>query len=196
LQASLKFLLKIGFKMKTRFGAILTFSIMLLALASTTSFAQTNGNAQDRVAGQNGSSETAKEAEKVKGEVDLKLDELKARHETVLFACLESTGCEPLSKGQTVDGHLITEEPKQGNAINLPKPAYPLIARAAHASGRVEVQVVIDEEGKVIAAQAISGHPLLHAAALKAAREATFTPILVDGKPFKMAGVLNYNFNL
>jgi outer membrane biosynthesis protein TonB len=56
--------------------------------------------------------------------------------------------------------------------------------------------VVIDEEGKVIAAQAISGHPLLHAAALKAAREATFTPVLLDGKPFKIAGVIDFNFML
>lgn len=182
--------------MKTRFVAILTFSVIILALTSTTSFAQTSGNAQDGTAGQNGVSKSAKDSEKVKGEVDLKLDELKARHETVLGACLETAKCEPLEKGQTIDGRLIKEEPTRGKAINLPKPAYPAIARAAHASGTVEIQVVIDEEGKVIAAQAISGHPLLHAAALKAAREATFIPIVVDGKPFKIAGVINYNFNL
>jgi TonB family protein len=183
-------------KMKTRFGAILTISAIILALATTTSFAQTTGNAQDSAAGQNGVSENAKGSEKVKGEVDLKLDELKARHETVLFACLESTGCEPLKKGQFIDGRLIQEDPARGKAINLPKPAYPAMARAAHASGTVEVEVVVDEEGKVIAAQAISGHPLLHVAALKAAREATFIPVLVDGKPFKIAGIINYNFTL
>src|SRR6185437_11352369 len=37
-----------------------------------------------------------------------------------------------------------------GKATYLPKPAYPPIARAAHVSGTVNVQVVIDESGKVI----------------------------------------------
>jgi TonB family protein len=46
-----------------------------------------------------------------------------------------------------------------------------LIAKAAHASGTVVVRVILNEEGKVIAAQADSGHPLLRAAAVKAARE-------------------------
>src|SRR5678816_1571975 len=49
-----------------------------------------------------------------------------------------------------------------GKAISLPKPAYPPIARAAHASGTVVVQVTIDENGNVISARAVSGHPLLH----------------------------------
>src|SRR6185436_5008901 len=47
-----------------------------------------------------------------------------------------------------------------GKAISLPKPAYPPIARQAHASGTVVVQVTIDENGNVISAAAVSGHPL------------------------------------
>src|ERR1044072_5288225 len=57
-----------------------------------------------------------------------------------------------------------------GKAISLPKPAYPAIARAAHASGTVVVQVVIDENGNVISAHAVSGHPLLQGAAVGGAR--------------------------
>ena len=53
-----------------------------------------------------------------------------------------------------------------GKAISLPKPAYPPIARAAHASGTVVVQVLIDENGNVISARAVSGHPLLQAVAV------------------------------
>ena len=37
-----------------------------------------------------------------------------------------------------------------GKAISLPKPAYPAIARTAHASGTVVVQVLIDENGNVV----------------------------------------------
>src|SRR5258705_7804948 len=51
-----------------------------------------------------------------------------------------------------------------GKAISLPKPQYPPIARQAHASGTVVVQVTIDENGSVISAQAVSRHPLLQAA--------------------------------
>ncbi|MGQ0764018.1 MAG: TonB family protein [Acidobacteriota bacterium] len=47
------------------------------------------------------------------------------------------------------------------------QPSYPAIALAAHASGQVSVLVIIDKEGKVMAAQVIDGHPLLQAAALK-----------------------------
>jgi protein TonB len=79
-------------------------------------------------------------------------------------------------------------------ALELPKPAYPPIARAAHASGMVVVQVLIDEQGSVIAAHAVSGHPLLQAASVAAAREAKFSPTLLAGEPVKVTGVIEYNF--
>ncbi len=81
-----------------------------------------------------------------------------------------------------------------GKAISLPKPAYPPIARAAHAAGTVVVQVTIDENGSVIAAHAVSGHPLLQAAAVGAARQARFSPTKLSGQPVKVTGVIQYNF--
>ena len=81
-----------------------------------------------------------------------------------------------------------------GKAISLPKPAYPPIARAAHASGTVVVQVTIDENGSVIAAHAVSGHPLLQGAAVGAARQARFSPTKLSGQPVKVTGVIQYNF--
>ena len=63
-----------------------------------------------------------------------------------------------------------------GKAISLPKPAYPPIARAAHAAGTVVVQVLIDENGNVVSAHAVSGHPLLQAAAVGAARSSEILP--------------------
>ena len=81
-----------------------------------------------------------------------------------------------------------------GKAIALPRPVYPAIARAAHASGTVLVQVVIDEEGNIISAHAVSGHPLLQAASVAAAREAKFTPTTLSGQPVKVTGVIQYNF--
>jgi TonB family protein len=79
-------------------------------------------------------------------------------------------------------------------AVSLPKPAYPPIAKAAKASGTVTVQVVVDESGDVISASAVSGHPLLQAAAVAAARQAKFAPYKLNGSPVKVTGVLTYNF--
>ena len=81
-----------------------------------------------------------------------------------------------------------------GKAISLPKPAYPPIARAAHASGTVVVQVLIDENGSVVSAKALSGHPLLQAAAVGAAKSARFSPTKLSGQPVKVTGVIQYNF--
>ena len=81
-----------------------------------------------------------------------------------------------------------------GRAIHLAQPPYPPIARSAHASGQVVVQVLIDENGNVVAAHATSGHPLLQAAAVNAARSSRFSPTKLSGQPVKVNGVIIYNF--
>lgn len=81
-----------------------------------------------------------------------------------------------------------------GKAISLPHPPYPPIAKQAHASGTVVVQVTIDENGNVISAHAVSGHPLLQAVAVAAARGAKFSPTKLSGQPVKVTGVITYNF--
>lgn len=81
-----------------------------------------------------------------------------------------------------------------GRAISLPVPVYPAIAKQAQASGSVTVQITIDEEGNVISANAVAGHPLLRAAAVTAAREAKFAPTKLNGEAVKVSGVLVYNF--
>jgi TonB family protein len=79
-------------------------------------------------------------------------------------------------------------------ASTLPVPTYPAIARAAHATGDVAVRVLISEGGNVIEATAISGHPLLRASALEAARGAKFSPTRVNGEPVTVTGILVFNF--
>jgi TonB family protein len=81
-----------------------------------------------------------------------------------------------------------------GMATSLPKPVYSAIAKAAHASGVVTVQVLIDEYGKVVSARALSGHPLLQREAVQAAYQARFTPTLLSNQPVKVSGVITYNF--
>jgi TonB family protein len=79
-------------------------------------------------------------------------------------------------------------------AVTLPEPVYPAAAKAVRASGTVNVQVTIDENGDVINAAAISGHPLLRAAAVQAARQAKFLPSTVNGEVVKITGTIVYIF--
>lgn len=81
-----------------------------------------------------------------------------------------------------------------GKAMSLPKPPYPPAARAVRASGAVNIQVLIDEDGQIFSASAVSGHPLLRAAARNAACGAVFSPTLLMGNPVKVSGVITYNF--
>ncbi|MEO6051748.1 MAG: TonB family protein [Pyrinomonadaceae bacterium] len=90
---------------------------------------------------------------------------------------------------KTVSGGVLN-----GKATSLPKPAYPAAARAVRAGGAVSVQVLISESGSVISASAVSGHPLLRAAAEGAARGARFSPTLLSGQAVKVSGVITYNF--
>lgn len=81
-----------------------------------------------------------------------------------------------------------------GRASNLPKPAYPAAAKIVGASGKVSIQVLIDESGRVVSAKSVDGHPLLRSAAEDAAKRASFTPTLLSGVPVKVTGVIVYNF--
>lgn len=83
-----------------------------------------------------------------------------------------------------------------GKARKKPEPDYPPIAKAARATGKVNVRIVVDEKGDVIFARAVSGHPLLHQESLAAARRAKFSPTTVCGQPVRVIGVITYNFIL
>ena len=81
-----------------------------------------------------------------------------------------------------------------GKAVSLPKPSYPDAARSANASGQVAVLVTIDENGNVISAVPVSGHPLLKASAAEAAKRSTFSATKMSGQPVKVSGIITYNF--
>jgi protein TonB len=94
-------------------------------------------------------------------------------------------------KNVTISGGVLN-----GKAISKPTPPYPPIARAARASGTVVVGVTVDESGKVIAAHALSGNPLLQQAAVQTAYSWRFSPTLLSGQPVKVTGQITFNFNL
>ena len=81
-------------------------------------------------------------------------------------------------------------------AISLPQPPYPQLAKQIRIQGAVTVQILVDEQGRVISAQAVSGHPTLLSAAKEAALRARFTPTMLSGQAVKVQGVITYNFVL
>jgi TonB family protein len=78
--------------------------------------------------------------------------------------------------------------------VVLPKPEYPKAAKAVGASGVVSVQITIDENGEVIEAKAVSGHPLLWAESVKAALKSKWKPVTLSGKLVKVSGTLVFNY--
>jgi len=81
-------------------------------------------------------------------------------------------------------------------AIFLPKPMYSEIAKRLRIQGTVTIQVLVDLDGKVISAKAVSGSPFLIPEAQKAAMQARFSPTLLSNQPVKVSGIITYNFVL
>lgn len=88
----------------------------------------------------------------------------------------------------------LSEETLRGAAIELPQPDYPQAAVSTQAEGNVEVQILINEKGEVLNARAVSGDPLLGAAAEAAARRARFMGARLSTEPARIYGVINYTF--
>jgi TonB family protein len=96
----------------------------------------------------------------------------------------------------TVSEAVVSGGVLNGKAVSKPMPYYPTEAKRAGAQGTVVVRILVDEEGRVVEATAVSGHPLLRDAAVSAARNARFTPTRLSGQPVKVSGVITYNFVL
>ena len=79
-------------------------------------------------------------------------------------------------------------------ALSLPRPIYPPMAKQIGVKGVVSIQVLIDETGKVVSATVVSGHPLLVHEAKKSAMQARFSPTIIGEHPVKVSGVITYNF--
>jgi TonB family protein len=98
---------------------------------------------------------------------------------------------QPKPKPIVVSKGVITSE-----ALLLPKPLYPAAAKLMHIQGKVSIQILIDETGKVLSARAIDGPPLLKLTAEKAAYQARFSPTRLGDQAVKVSGLITYNFVL
>src|SRR5262249_53691560 len=87
-------------------------------------------------------------------------------------------------------------EVKAPHLIAQVEPAYPPVARVAKVEGIVVIDAVIDEHGDVVQARAISGPPLLIAAALQAVLKRRYEPTVLDGMPVPIEMRVEVGFHL
>ncbi|HEY2340900.1 MAG TPA: energy transducer TonB [Steroidobacteraceae bacterium] len=83
-----------------------------------------------------------------------------------------------------------------GNLISPLRPEYPSIAKAAHVEGTVVVDAIISRSGSIESAHAVSGPPMLQAAALAAVRQARYRPFLLNGQPTEVHTTITINFRM
>jgi periplasmic protein TonB len=90
----------------------------------------------------------------------------------------------------------LTSMLTQGRVLRRVQPPYPVIAKQARIEGSVQVQIDISEDGAVTNVTLLSGHPLLRAAALQAAKQWQFIPTELNGQRVRAIGLLTFNFTL
>jgi protein TonB len=92
--------------------------------------------------------------------------------------------------------HQVGGDVKPPREIHRVEPEYPVIARTAKVEGNVVVEAVIDEEGNVVQARAVSGPGLLVAAALQAVLKWKYEPTYLDGMPVSVRFQVTVTFHL
>jgi protein TonB len=75
-----------------------------------------------------------------------------------------------------------------------PAAVYPILASQSHVHGMVVIDAIIDEHGNVVEEKAVSGHPLLLQAALKAVSLRKYEPTILDGEPTPVNLRVEVNF--
>jgi periplasmic protein TonB len=75
-------------------------------------------------------------------------------------------------------------------------PVYPDLARRAHVEGKVVLECVIDEDGRVTDLRVMSGHPLLADAAKDAVGRWVYTPTRLNGQPVRVILTVTVKFEL
>ncbi len=84
----------------------------------------------------------------------------------------------------------------RNKVIDLPKPKYPYEAISLDASGKVRVQVVLNEDGVVVSANASAGPESLRAICEETAKTTHFVPFRVNGQAVQTTGEIVYQFEI
>jgi TonB family protein len=111
-----------------------------------------------------------------------------------------ASGGDPGATQITAATHSIVPRASAGvmaaSVIFSPAPEYPPAASAARVQGEVTVRAVVDPDGNVIYARAVSGPPMLRNAAKEAVERWRYRPLLHNGKPIAVTttAILDFKF--
>jgi len=83
---------------------------------------------------------------------------------------------------------------QQPVVVEAVAPAYPIFLGNPNPSGRVDVRVQLNEEGRVTEAHAINGHPLLQLVAEPAAKRWRFEPTISNAQ--SRSALITFLFNI
>jgi hypothetical protein len=83
-----------------------------------------------------------------------------------------------------------------GRLVYAPPPSYPMMAEMTRTQGKVTVEAVVGKDGRVIRAQAISGHRLLRGAAVREVLARRYRPYTLNDRPVNVATIVTVDFRL
>jgi TonB family protein len=98
------------------------------------------------------------------------------------------------SLGWAGDAFRLTEAEAKEAALVKPLPQYPEVARQLKITGRVELEISIDETGHVSDVKVSSGNSVLTRPCAKIAAEWKFKPFIREGKPARAVAPLTFEF--
>jgi len=120
----------------------------------------------------------------------------------MLGGILGSTGSSappppPVAAAPVPNGLLhVGGEVKPPREIYKPPPKYPIVALQARIHGVVEIDAVIDKDGNVVQARALSGPTLLIAAALECVKRWKYEPTYLNGVPMPIELTVHVIFSI
>lgn len=90
---------------------------------------------------------------------------------------------------------LVSTGSLSGRETKRVAPVYPSSAKTHGIAGTVRVFAIVDENGKIWVTNS-EGPMMLRKAAEEAAKAWTFPPSMVNSKPVRLAGYLDFEFKL
>jgi hypothetical protein len=140
-----------------------------------------------------------KSKNKTQKEISVKNQKNSARLKTAPTVAIEKPVAPRTRENQSnknYDGFVIGDKYSFLNfeVVQKVQPIYTIKAKEAGASGLVQVEILVGENGKVLTAKARTGNSLLHTEAEKAALATVLNKPSVYGKPARALGFLVYRF--
>jgi len=120
----------------------------------------------------------------------------------------------PIGPGTGIGGNEVTEiaRPEGNSRSNRPvrmsqgvmearldhrvDPEYPLIAKAMHLTGTVQLRAIIAMDGTIQNLQIVSGNPILASAAIAAVKQWRYQPTRLSGQPVEVETVITVQFQM